>query len=81
MARLKVDPNDPRIHPRAKALRKQYQKPHDKPVVKRSTKIVTVEYLGRVIRLPLRVDGSVIMPDGSVNYYKQLTVNSGPRTR
>lgn len=68
---LNIDPS--KRHPDAKALRKQY-KPNRKPVA-RSKKTVTVYYMGRTVRLQLRVDGSVVMPDGSVSHYKQLTVS------
>ncbi len=73
--KLNIDPS--KRHPNAKALRKQY-KSNRKPVA-RSKKTILVNYMGKAIRLPLRVDGSVIMPDGSVSHYKQLTVSMKPK--
>lgn len=46
---------------------------------KRSNKKVVVYYLGQRIYLPLRTDGTVIMPDGSVSHYKMLTPNMNPK--
>ncbi|HIH5647988.1 TPA: hypothetical protein ACYSHR_004864 [Serratia marcescens] len=64
-------------HPESKQLRSLY-KPNRK-LTNRSAKKVFVQYMGKTIRLPLRADGTVVMPDGSLSHYKTLTPDMTPR--
>ncbi len=75
--RQSIADNQHKRDSKAAASRSAYKPNRKTP--KRSTKLVTVRYMGKTIRLPLRTDGSVVMPDGSVNHYKQLTVDMTPR--
>ncbi|HHG1691222.1 TPA: hypothetical protein ACPUPP_000906 [Klebsiella pneumoniae] len=69
--------NQHKRHPQAAEIRSLYGPNRKSP--KRSKKVVSVMYMGETIRLPLRTDGSVVMPDGSVSHYKQLSVAMTPR--